>query len=128
MRHAHGTEVFFELPDIHIRGCKPSELHAVHAIELACFGVADALPLIVMRQYHELCGAGFVVGETPAELVGFAIAGATLEDRELGWILDVSVAPSHQGRGIGQSLCANLLATAAGNGVRRIRATVAPDN
>jgi ribosomal protein S18 acetylase RimI-like enzyme len=113
---------------MYIRRCLRSDLQAVRAIEEACYGVADALPLIALTQYLELCGAGFVVCECESRLAGFAIAGTALEDGELGWILNVAVASGFQGRRIGPALCERLLGVLGRKGVNRVRATVAPDN
>jgi ribosomal-protein-alanine N-acetyltransferase len=121
-------DVSFELPAMRIRPCLRSDLQAVRAIEEACYGVADAFPLIALTQFLELCGGGFVVCEIESLLAGFAIAGTALEDRELGWVLNVAVAPGFQGRRIGPALCENLLSVHSRKGVRRVRATVAPDN
>jgi ribosomal-protein-alanine N-acetyltransferase len=111
-----------------IRECLRSDLRAVRSIEEACYGVADALPLIALTQYLELCGAGFVVCEIESRLAGFGIAGTALENRQLGWILNVAVASGFQGRRIGPALCESLLAVLSRNGVSSVRATVSPDN
>ena len=113
---------------MYIRECRQSDLPAVRGIEEACYGVADALPLIALTQYLELCGAGFVVCECESRLAGFAIAGTALEDGELGWILNVAVASGFQGRGIGPTLCERLLGVLSRKGVSRVRATAAPNN
>jgi|SRR5579863_3095622 len=113
---------------MHIRPCLRSDLRAVRAIEEASYGAADAFPLIALTQFLDLCGAGFVVCELESRLAGFAIAGTALEDRELGWILNVAVASGFQGRRIGPALCENLLSFLRRQGVKRVRATVAPDN
>jgi ribosomal protein S18 acetylase RimI-like enzyme len=118
----------YEFPAMYIRPCLQSDLRAVQAIEEACYGAAEALPLIALTQFLELCGAGFVVCEIESGLVGFAIAGTTLEDPERGWILNVAVASDFQGRRIGPALCENLLGVLRRKGVNRVRATVAPDN
>lgn len=122
------ADVSLEFPVMRIRECRASDLPAVRAIEEACYGLAEALPLIALKQYQELCGEGFIVCDSESGLAGFAIGGIALEDRERGWILNVSVLPDFQKRGIGQALCENLLSTLDRNGMKTVRATVSPDN
>lgn len=116
-----------------LRACDESDLPSVHAIEEACFGPAGALPFLVLRQYLDLCGTGFVICDSGDDvagnaLAGFAIAGTALDDHALGWILNVSVAPAFQGRGIGPSLCRRVLSVLSEKGARCVRATVRPEN
>ncbi len=116
-----------------LRPCLESDLPSVHAIEEACFGPAGALPFLVLRQYLDLCGTGFIVCDSGAAmsgnaLTGFAIAGIALDDPTLGWIFDVSVAPGFQGRGLGPGLCRRVLSVLSEKGARRARATVRPEN
>ena len=116
-----------------LRACRESDLPSIRTIEEACFGPADALPFIVLRQYLDLCGSAFVVADLAGGtlgngLAGFAIGGVAVDDRALGWILNVSVAPAFQGRGLGSGLCRHVLEVLSGKGGRVVRATVAPRN
>jgi ribosomal-protein-alanine N-acetyltransferase len=115
--------------NICIRVCRESDLPAVQEIEEACFGAVNALPLIALTQYRELCGSAFAIAEAASRVAGYAAGAVALgEGMELAWILGVAVSPDFQGRRIGSMLCANVVATLSEFGVRRVRATVAPDN
>ena len=116
-----------------LRPCLESDLPSVHAIEEACFGQAGALPFLVLRQYLDLCGTGFIVCDAGAAmsgnaLAGFAVGGIALDDHTIGWILDVSVAPAFQGRGLGAGLCRRVLSLFSEKEARSARATVMPEN
>jgi ribosomal protein S18 acetylase RimI-like enzyme len=115
--------------EICVRECLASDLLAVHEIEKACFGVTNALPLIALTQYRDLCGPGFVIGEASSKVAGYAAGGIALgAGMDLAWILGVAVSPDFQGHRVGAMLCGNVLAALRRVGVQRVRATVAPDN
>ncbi len=120
--------------DFSIRACRRDDLGAVFGIENACYG-ADALDRIAVTQYLDLFAPSFLVAEHvrdaehAEEIVGFVIAGATLGDApRVGWILDVAVRPSHQGRGIAPAMCRRAIEELERREIRTVRATVAPQN
>ncbi len=114
--------------DFSIRACRRDDLDAVCDIEKACYG-DDALDRIALTQYLDLFAPGFLVAEHAEEVAGFVIAGATFADApRLGWILDVAVRPSHQGRGIAPAMCRRAMDELERCEIRTVRATVAPQN
>jgi len=120
--------------DFSIRICRRDDLDAVHTIEKACYG-NSAIDRIALTQHLDLFAPGFLVAvhtgdaELEEEIVGFVIAGATLTDApRLGWILDVAVRPSHQGRGIAPAMCRKAIEELERREIRTVRATVAPQN
>lgn len=114
--------------DFAIRDCRRGDLEAVYGIEKACYG-DDALDRIALTQYLDLFAQVYLVAEQAEEIVGFVIAGATLGDApRLGWILDVAVRPSHQGRGIAPAMCRRAMDELERREIRTVRATVAPQN
>ena len=103
-------------------------MDAVHGIEKACYG-NSAIDRIALTQHLDLFAPGFLIAEYEEEIVGFVIAGATLTDApRLGWILDVAVRPSHQGRGIAPAMCRKAIEELERREIRTVRATVAPQN
>ena len=114
---------------VKIRECRPADLDVVTQIEETCFGVAHAIPRICLTQYYDLLGPTFVVSELSNAAVGFALGGVAYSvDPKLGWLLDVAVLPDYQGYHIGPKLCERVFQELSKFDVRRIHATVEPEN
>ena len=88
-----------------------------------------SLSRMTLTQYLYLFQSTFLVSESSNATVGFAVGGVAFSGvPEIGWILDVAVAPPFQGRRIGPTLCEHVVAALNRLGVRKIYATVAPEN
>jgi len=116
-------------PGFSIRGCRPADLDEVCRIEQTCYGSAHALQRIALTQYFDLCGPAFALAEISSQVVGFAVGGIAVDnDCRIGWLLDVAVLPSFQGRGVGQAVCRYVRERLVNLGIRTVRATIAPGN
>lgn len=114
--------------DYRTRLVERADLGRVHALEVACFGPAGALPLLAFVQYFELFGPWFLVAERSGEIIGYAVAGRSVTDSALGWALGVAVAPGCEARGVGRALLRAQLALMAEAGVTTVLATASPGN
>lgn len=109
---------------MNVRPATRTDLAAVARIERACFP-EDALPLISLVQYLDLFPGTFLVAESDAKCLGFAIGGASAFAPDEAWVLDIAVDPAAQNRGVARALLDMLVRTL---GDRSIRATVSPGN
>jgi len=115
--------------DLAIRDCHRADLDRVCQIEQTCFGSEHSLHRIALTQYFDLCEPAFAIAEVSSGLVGFAVGGMALhQECRDGWLLDVAVLPDFQGHGVGRAVCQRVLDRLASFGIRRVLATVAPDN
>lgn len=112
----------------HIRACTRADLTSVHDLEVACFHEDGALPLFAIVQYYDLFADTFFVAVEGACCVGFVIFGRSSAESDVGWLLDIAVAESHQKRGLASELIGAALPRLKTTGVAQVRATVAPAN
>jgi ribosomal-protein-alanine N-acetyltransferase len=112
----------------HIRPCTRADLTSVHHLEIACFHEDGALPLFAIVQYYDLFADSFFVVVEGTRCIGFVILGRSSAESDVGWLLDIAVAESHQKRGLASELIGAALPRLKTTGVAQVRATVAPAN
>lgn len=106
----------------------PADLVALCELEHAVFG-AESYPGFFLRQAMALWPDWVLVARPAggAEPVGYMLAAKSAREGE-GWILSAATHPAWRGRGIGQALLQQLLATLDAAGLTEIRLTVHPAN
>ena len=100
--------------------------HIEEAVQIERLSFSDPWTRGMFRSELELGGLSYVRAAVEGErLVGYLLAILIPEEAHLG---NIAVHPDRRGRGIGQMLLDDLLATAAQAGVRRVTLEVRESN
>lgn len=110
---------------IRIIRCRDKDLAAVQALDETCFS-DNALPVFVLRQFHDLFTGLVLVAKRGQQIIGYA-AGGVSTNRE-GWVLSLAVHPCARSEGIGKRLLGRLLKKFMHEDVKKVWLTVRPDN
>jgi ribosomal protein S18 acetylase RimI-like enzyme len=112
-----------------IRPCHADDLPRVQALDAVSFGTHHLFPDFVLRQYLDLAGPCFLLAESEGELVGYVLgAPSAAGDEPTGWMLSAATAPHARGQGVARMLGQAVLNEFRRRGIRRVLATVSPDN
>lgn len=109
-----------------IRTASKEDLAGVYRLEGNAFG-DHGYPDFFLRQAWDLWPGSLLVAEEKSELLGYVLAGRGEAATE-GWILSLAVAPAARGQGLGRQLLRAAVNALEGQGCRRIKLTVLPDN
>jgi ribosomal protein S18 acetylase RimI-like enzyme len=114
---------------VHIRPCRIDDLPRVQALDAVSFGTHHLFPDFVLRQYLDLAGPCFLLAERDDELLGYVLgAPSAAGDEPTGWILSAATAPKARGQGVARLLGQAVLNEFVRRGIRRVLATVSPEN
>lgn len=112
-----------------IRPCRVDDLPSVQALDELSFGTHHLFPDFVLRQYLDLAGPCFLLAERDGGLLGYVLgAPSAAGDEPTGWMLSAATAPQARGQGVARVLGKAVLNEFGRRGIRRVLATVSPDN
>jgi ribosomal protein S18 acetylase RimI-like enzyme len=112
-----------------IRPCRVDDLPRVQALDALSFGTHHLFPDFVLRQYLDLAGPCFILAERDGELLGYVLgAPSAASDEPTGWLLSAATTTQARGQGVARILGQAVLNEFGRRGIRRVLATVSPDN
>lgn len=112
-----------------IRACRFDDLPRIQALDALSFGTHHIFPDFVLRQYLDLAGPCFLLAEGDGQLLGYVLgAPSAAGDEPTGWMLSAATAPNVRGQGVAKLLGQEVLNEFRRRGIRRVLATVSPDN
>jgi len=88
-----------------LRGYRPGDWQAMHALDLICFEPVFRFSRGAMRSFAEAPGAVIVLAEAQCALAGFGIA--QLQD-QAGYVVTLDVAPEWRRHGLARRLMAEI--------------------
>lgn len=107
------------------RPVEPGDLAGIARIEAESFGEL-AYPYFALRQLFDLHSRWCMVAETDGILDGHILAGVPAQGD--AWLIGLAVRPACRGRGIASRLIATELDRFRAADVKKLMATVEPDN
>jgi ribosomal protein S18 acetylase RimI-like enzyme len=116
------------LPVLRLAGT--SDANLLSDIEAACFAEGYADKMMSLEDFQETLGAGtdkVIVAEIQGTIAGYALLLVRAADKE-GDFDSLAVAPSQQGKGIGEVLFRAVEAECINSGLKRLNLEIREDN
>ena len=89
---------------ISLRGYRPEDLDALHAVDAACFNEPFRFPRAALRRFLHNPYAHTAIAESPSGIIGFIIVDVEPAASPFGYVVTLDVLKAHRRGGVGAML------------------------